>query len=262
VHPDFDTFAQDMLGTMYDKAGQAACFIWWSEQIERKQSLTMDEICRHFSIARLPQPNRTRLERDLRRSSDVIRNKDGTYSLSRDGMDRRNSYFSAYIDTQTVTDLVSNISISHCPYISAADITDARKMADIYVSLFCLENSIRRHVEAVLSNALGPSWWDNAASTSMKRKEQERRYNELQNKWIPPRSSLGPLYALDWSDLVTLMRKYEDLFKGTIPDINFLHRFADLGNLRNVIAHNGVIDDPMQFRRIELAMHDWSKQIG
>jgi hypothetical protein len=57
-------------------------------------------------------------------------------------------------------------------------------------------------------------------------------------------------------------RKYEDLFRASIGDINFLHRFVDLGNLRNVVAHNGVIDEPMQFRRVELAIHDWIKQVG
>jgi hypothetical protein len=135
-------------------------------------------------------------------------------------------------------------------------------MAAVYVSLFCLENSVRRHIELTLSRHLGHDWWDNAASASMKRKEQDRRNNETQNKWIPARSGAGPLYSLDWPDLVTLMRKYEELFKASIPDINFLHRFNDLGNLRNVVAHNGVIDEPMQFSRINLALHDWSRQIS
>ncbi len=262
MHPDFDAFVQDMLGSMFDKTGQAACFIWWAEQRDGKQSLSMDEICDYFSTARLAQPNRTRLERDFRRSADVTRNKDRRYGLTRDGIQTRDTRFSNFIFAQNVGDLISEIHIDQCPYIGDGDIADARKMADLYVTLFCLENSIRRHVEDVLAKALGTTWWDTAASASMKRKEQDRRNNEQQNKWIPSRSTLGPLYALDWSDLVTLMRKYENLFKDTISDINFLHRFSDLGNVRNVIAHNGVIDDPMQFKRIELAFHDWSKQIG
>jgi len=160
-----------------------------------------------------------------------------------------------------VGDIISEINVRSCPYIKEKDIEDGRKMADVYLSLFCLENSIRRHIEKILFGALGNDWWEVAASSSMKRKEQDRRSNEAQNKWIPSRSSAGALYSLDWSDLVTLMRKYEDLFRGSIPDVNFLHRFSDLGNLRNVIAHNGVIDDPMQFKRIELALHDWAKQL-
>jgi hypothetical protein len=158
-------------------------------------------------------------------------------------------------------DVASQVSLNHCPYIGEEDMVDARKMAGVYLSLFCLENSLRRHIEKVLSQNLGDNWWELAASSSMKRKEQDRRSNETQNKWIPSRSTAGPLYSLDWPDLVTIIRKYEELFKRTIPDINFLHRFSDLGNLRNVVAHNGIIDEPMQFRRIELALHDWAKQI-
>jgi len=161
---------------------------------------------------------------------------------------------------RTAESVVSEIDLTRCPYISDSDLADARKMAELHVALFSLENSVRRHIEKVLSVGLGHNWWDQAASASMKRKEQDRRANEVQNKWIPSRSS--PLYSLDWPDLVTLMRKYEDLFRPSIGDVNFLHRFADLGNLRNVVAHNGVIDEPMQFRRVELAIHDWIKQIG
>jgi hypothetical protein len=121
---------------------------------------------------------------------------------------------------------------------------------------------MRRHVENVLSRNLGENWWELAASLSMKRKEEDRRNNEMQNKWIPSRSTAGPLYSLDWPDLVTLIRKFPEMFGQSIPDINFLHRFSDLGNLRNVVAHNGVIDEPMQLNRIDLALHDWSKQIS
>ena len=39
-------------------------------------------------------------------------------------------------------------------------------------------------------------------------------------------------------------------------------RFSDLGNLRNVVAYNGVIAEQMQFKRVELAFHDWTKQIS
>jgi hypothetical protein len=258
----FSAFVKAILGAVPDKAGQAASFIWWSELHDGKSSASMDDICSYFSRARLPQPNRTRLDKELRRSRFVNREKSGNYQLARDGILKFDSLFSEFGSAKTSGELISEIPISRCPYIRDSDIADARKMADLYVSLFCLENSIRRHVESILSKNLGSNWWELAASTSMKKKEQDRRNNEAQNKWIPARSTLGPLYAIDWSDLVTLMRKYEQLFKDTIPDINFLHRFSDLGNLRNVVAHNGVIDEPMQFKRIELAFHDWSRQLA
>jgi hypothetical protein len=192
----------------------------------------------------------------------VIRDKTGRYQLTQDGIHGGNELFPSFAPQVGVEELVSELRISQCPYINDDDVADARKMATLYVSLFCLENSVRRHIEMVLSRNLGDSWWDIGASASMKRKEQDRRNNEAQNRWIPSRSTAGPLYSLDWPDLVTLIRKYEELFRGSIPDINFLHRFSDLGNLRNVVAHNGVIDEPMQLRRIDLALHDWSRQIS
>jgi hypothetical protein len=259
---DFQAFVKVMLDSKSNKAEQAACFLWWAEHRDSSLSLSIDEICTFFERARLAQPNRTRLEKELRGLRYVTRSKTGRYQLTREGIHGGNDLFAAFSSQVGVQDLVSEINVSQCPYIGEDDIADARKMATIYVSLFCLENSVRRHIEVTLSRHLGDNWWDIAASSSMKRKEQDRRNNETQNRWIPSRSSAGPLYALDWPDLVTLIRKYEELFREAIPDINFLHRFSDLGNLRNVVAHNGVIDEIMQFRRIDLALHDWGRQIS
>lgn len=259
---DFQTFVKTILDKKFNKADQAACFMWWAEHRDQRSPLSMEEICVYFEKARLAQPNRSRLEKDLRGIRYVTRDKAGRYQLTHDGIQGGNELFADFRPQISTQELVAEISIAQCPYISDNDVADARKMAGVYVSLFCLENSLRRHIEKVLSRNVGDNWWEAAASSSMKRKEQDRRNNEMQNKWIPTRSDAGPLYSLDWSDLVTLMRKYEELFKKTIPDINFLHRFSDLGNLRNVVAHNGIIEEPMQFRRIELALHDWSRQIS
>jgi hypothetical protein len=173
-----------------------------------------------------------------------------------------NRLFGNFISKQSASELIANVQIQDCPYVTGSDIVDAKQMAELHVILFCLENSMRRHIERTLKAHLSEQWWEIAASASMKRKEQDRRANEEQNRWVPARADSGPLYSLDWNDLVTLVRKYEHAFKSSIPDINFLHRFQDLGNLRNVVAHNGVISDSMQFRRVELAFHDWTRQIA
>jgi Swt1-like HEPN len=259
---DFQRFVKAVLDLKNNKAEQAACFMWWAEHRESSSSLSLDEICSFFERARLPQPNRTRLERDIRALKYVVRSKTGRYQLTHGGVEGGNEIFAAFAAENRPQEFVASIGIAQCPYIEEGDVADARKMAALYVSLFCLENSMRRHIERILSRHLGEGWWEIAASSSMKRKEEDRRVNEAQNRWIPSRATAGPLYAIDWPDLVTLMRKYEEVFKASIPDINFLHRFSDLGNLRNVVAHNGIIDDAMQFRRIDLALHDWSKQIS
>ena len=258
----FDSFVRAVLEARLDKAGHAACLMWWAEHHDGKVGLSMDEICTYFSRARLAQPNRTRLDQDLRRERYATRDRRGLYTLTQSSIEEGKRLFAAFLPEEKINDLFSAIEIRKCPYIADTDIADARQMASVYVTLFCLENSIRRHIERVLSSNLGDNWWDVAASASMKRKEQDRLVNENQNRWIPSRSNLGPLYSVDWTDLATLIRKYESWFKESIPDTNFLHRFSDLGNLRNVVAHNGVIAEGMQFKRVELAIHDWIKQVG
>jgi hypothetical protein len=96
----------------------------------------------------------------------------------------------------------------------------------------------------------------------MKRKHEDRLDKEKTRKWLPARASLGPLYSLDWSDLITLMRKYEGSFLPLIGDVDFLHRYADLGLIRHVVAHHGFIDEPKEFERVKIALHDWQKQVG
>jgi hypothetical protein len=264
----FDTFGKAVVKAELEKAKQATAFLWWAEKRDRKPSVSISEICGYFVKARLPKPNSTRLDNDFRKSKLVSRANGDQFCLSHKGLEWGAELFGIFAIEETVEaertakSVVSDIDLTRCPYISDRDLADARKMAELHATLFLLENSVRRHIEKILTAGLGDTWWDQAASGQMKRKEQERRANEAQNKWIPSRSSYGPLYSLDWPDLATLMRKYEDLFRASIGDVNFLHRFVDLGNLRNVVAHNGVIDEPVQFRRVELAIHDWIKQVG
>lgn len=258
---DFEKFVNAVRAAKLGKAGEAASFIWWAEHRENKRGLVMRDICDYFTKGRLPLPNTTRLESDLRKSKLVTRDKELRFHLTQDGLKDGQDLFSEFLPSVTSEELVSEIPLDKVPYVTETDISDARRMASLYVSLFCLENSMRRHIEITLKAALGDDWWEIAASNGMKRKEADRRKNEQDNRWVPSRADSGPLYALDWSDLVTLVRKYEAAFQQSIPDINFMHRFSDLGNLRNVVAHNGVISETMQFRRVELAAHDWIRQI-
>lgn len=264
----FSIFAAAVVRADLEKVEQAAAFLWWAEKQENKPSTSVAEVCCYFTEARLSKPNSTRLDKDFRRSKLISRVNGNRFRLSHQGLDWGSELFGVFVfheptgAQKTPVNVVSEIDFTRCPYINDNDLADAKRMAELHVALFSLENSVRRHIETVLRAGLGQDWWDQAASAPMKRKEQDRRANEAQNKWIPSRSSYGPLYSVDWPDLITLMRKYEELFRPSIGEINFLHRFVDLGNLRNVVAHNGVIDEPMQFRRVELAIHDWIKQVG
>lgn len=150
----------------------------------------------------------------------------------------------------------------NAPFIDANYLKDLKSMSELYEALHVLENSIRRLIDFVLVEEMGADWWEAAANSQMKRKHEDRLKKEEERKWLPSRASLGLLYSIDWTDLITIIRKYEDKFKKYIGDIEFMHRYSDLGLLRNVIAHHGFVEDSSEIQRVALALRDWNQQVG
>lgn len=146
------------------------------------------------------------------------------------------------------------------PFITPAYLASLDKQAELYKAVHVLENSMRCLIQKVLEKHLGADWWDTSASSPMKRKHEDRLEKEKSRKWLPSRSELGPLYSIDWADLITLIRKYEQLFLPYIGEIDFMHRYADMGLLRHVIAHNGFVADESEYGRVMLALRDWNRQ--
>ena len=140
------------------------------------------------------------------------------------------------------------------------DIEAAKNMSKLYYQLHLFENSVRSFMEKVFIMELGENWWDQVSNSSNKQKHSRRLENEISKKWLPSRTEKGPLYSLDWIDLVKMMIRKEEHFENYFSDTNFFHRFADLYGLRNVIAHNGYFDDHESLTRIQLCINDWIKQ--
>ena len=166
------------------------------------------------------------------------------------------------IDAELDESAMDITSIALPPFVSEERQEHLTKMVRVYAHLFLLENSMRGLIEKVLSDHLGDAWWEEAASRPMKKKHEDRVKNENSKKWAPTRSDFGPLYALDWPDLITLMRKYPDHFKPYLGDINFLHRFEDAGAFRNVVAHNGVLSEQDDFELIRIYYQNWVAQLS
>ena len=84
----------------------------------------------------------------------------------------------------------------------------------------------------------------------------------LKKKWLSPRGSISPLYYLDWGDLVKIIRKNEAIFNTYFPSIKFVElKLEELENIRNIVAHNGVLPDDSEFERVKLYFNDWCKQL-
>jgi hypothetical protein len=210
----------------------------------------------------LPRPKPARLREHFRRSQNIRSLGGGKYLPSREFASSMSSRFGPRASVAAFVSEDALNAIPLPPYVSEERRADLAKMLPIYAQLFLLENSMRGLVENVLAGALGPSWWELAASEGMKRKHQDRLRNEQTKKWAPARADLGPLFSIDWSDLITLMRKYEVHFKPIVGEIAFLHRYDDAAMYRHVVAHNGAFRDEDDSSIVGIHFRAWIKQIA
>ncbi len=183
--------------------------------------------------------------------------KDECVFLTPSAKKRIETEYQAYIEVEDDFDLGDFGNFNN---LNALDIDAARNMSKIYCQLHLFENSVRKFMEKVFVETIGSDWWDKVANASNRQKHDRRLENEKSKKWLPSRIERGPLYSLDWIDLVKMMSRQEEKFESYFSDINFFHRFTDLYGLRNVIAHNGYFDDEESLLRIQLCIKDWIKQ--
>lgn len=243
------------------KSEQSEMLIWaLFEQNNKKTGVTVIELSDAFDALHLPKPNVSRVKTSLRKSRNIRTVKDGVFAPLRDFS--RKMAEEIPLSNSVAEDVFDIDNIAVPPFVSTSRITDLRAMIQAYAHLFLMENSVREMIGTVLKKDLGDDWWEQAANSSMKKKHEDRKLNEAKKKWAPSRSDLGPLYALDWSDLVTLLRKYETKFEHLIKDSKFLHRLEDLGTFRNIVAHNGVLSEKDDFDLIRIYYKNWITQIS
>ena len=95
----------------------------------------------------------------------------------------------------------------------------------------------------------------------MKRDLTNRKSREMRYAWLSSRGA-DELNYMDWGYLVTLIRKYPKEFESFIGSTKFAElKLEELENLRNTIAHNGILPDS-EITRIELYFQDWYKQVS
>lgn len=239
-------------------------FIWFHSKITGDENgCDASTINEYFSMTSLPKYNPTYLKRDLQKSRKITKgSKTGLYKLVRSvKLEYDKSYGQLF--EHAVPSVVTDLNLLAAPYIGQADVDAAHKMAELYIIIHCYENSARRLIENTLSTALGSNWWDQATNASMSKKYADRKLKEEKNKWLSPRGAGSPLYYLDWSDLVNIIRKFPAEFSTVIHDIKFVElRLEELEKTRNIVAHNGVLPSEDDFQRVILSFKDWCKQLG
>ncbi len=249
--------------TAFKQLDYAKFFIWFLTDIQGNDDCLMTDIVRCFRDASLSIPNQTVLRRNLRKSTDVtLGHSYKSFRLHRNALLKFRTTYSNLLSPSPSPEekIRERLDVSHTPLLSSTNIENAYKMGQVYVAIHCLENSVRSLIRMVLKKTLGEQWWDKAASAPMKRKLADRKSRETKDKWLTSRGA-DELNYLDWADLVTLIRKYQKEFERFIGNIKFVElRLEELENLRNVIAHNGVLPDD-EITRVELTFKDWGKQV-
>lgn len=261
----FDSFLKMLRFNDETRLNKAVLIIAAAKQFKDEPSLTIKQVCDYFEQAHLARPNPTILSRALtgdRRVSNRQRSLRALASADRFLEESYPELMAGPIEKSGSLGADVSINLKRTPFIDEVYVNDLERMLELYASLHTLENSMRRLIEKVLLQKCGSDWWNISTSTPQKKKHDDRLSKEKDRKWLPARSSLGPLYSLDWSDLISIIRKHEQDFLPFIGEIDFMHRFSDLGLLRHVVAHHGFIDEASDYDRVKLALHDWQKQVS
>lgn len=261
----FDSVIKILRDNEGSRADKAVIIVSAAKIFKGDPSLSMKQICDYFEQAHLARPNSTVLARALTSDRRVSSRKRTIRALASADKFLEETY-PAIVSAPDAkpSSLRADVSVNlkRTPLIDSEYVEDLEKMLELYATLHTLENSMRRLVEKVLTDKFDSDWWEKSSSAPHKKKHLDRMSKESERKWLPARASLGPLYSLDWSDLISIIRKYEDDFIPYIGKIDFMHRFSDLGLVRHVVAHHGFIDEAKDYDRVKLALHDWQKQVA
>jgi hypothetical protein len=259
----FGEFCQKFPFDSTTKEEQGIAFVWFHLRSKGKEA-TLKEVRDYFDAAFLPQPNLTRLRNAFAKSKNIHRgSSNDTFRVPRSVSDQFDKQFGYIFTLDSEITIPDKAGINNTPFLSQSEISDAHKMAELYIVLHCYENSARRLIETTLEKNLGKNWWDIASNVQMKQTVKTRKEKEQRNRWLTPRGITSELYYLDWGDLVTMIRKYENHFSHHIGNIKFVElRLDEIENLRNIIAHNGVLPSEDDFQRVILSFRDWCKQVS
>ncbi len=255
----------DKIDTLaFRQVDYAKFFIWFLTDIQDKDDCLMSDIAWCFRDVSLSIPNQTVLRRNLRKSKDVtVGHSYKSFKLHRNALLKyRRNYANLLSPSPPPEEIIrERLNVSNIPLLTDTDIQNAYKMGQVYVVIHCIENSVRNLIRKVLKDSLAEQWWDKAASSEMKQKVTNRKNREAKNKWLSSRGA-DELNYIDWGDLVTLIRKFPKEFETFIGTTKFTElKLEELENLRNTIAHNGVLPDS-EIARVELYFGDWCKQVS
>jgi hypothetical protein len=137
-----------------------------------------------------------------------------------------------------------------------------KEMTEVYLYLYCIENTIRTFIEEIGKSKIGDDYFEKInIPNNVKKNIQLRKDQESKNQWLSLRGN-SDIYYLDFKDLSTIITNNWDLFKSYFPDQAWIAtKIEELGNCRNLVAHNSYLEDHEK-DLIKLYYHSILKQIS
>lgn len=114
-----------------------------------------------------------------------------------------------------------------------------KEMSELYVTLYCIENSLRNFIDKTLSEILGENYFSQlSVPGDISKGIATRKKDEAQNKWLPLRGDKD-IYYLDFIDLSKLILNNWEYFKKYFPTQGWIStKIEELYKVRCLIAHN------------------------
>ena len=164
------------------------------------------------------------------------------------GYDVMNVEFTPLIDTITeipdleddLQEIQESLETIETPFTLPQDILEkGKEMAEVYLYLYVVENSLRLFIEKVGTEKYGAHFFDFFnIPTEVIRGMEIRKKQEGKNQWISIRGE-NPLFYLDFKELGILIINNWELFKNYFPQQAWIStKIEELANCRNLVAHN------------------------
>jgi hypothetical protein len=117
------------------------------------------------------------------------------------------------------------------------------EMSKAYLYVYCVENTLRLFVHQQSELKFGSSYLNHIfINSKVKKKIQDRKDEETKSKFLTPRGN-NDLYYMDFKELGDVIIGNPDLLSHFPNEIWLKAKIEELGNIRNLIAHNNLIGE-------------------
>ena len=125
------------------------------------------------------------------------------------------------------------------------DIKDkASHMSEIYIYLYCIENSLRAFIEKIAKENYGDDYLKNLnINTDMIKKIENRKKSKEKIKWLSVRGD-SIIFYLDLDDLGKIIRNNWDIFKPYFESQEWIvTNINEIAECRNPVAHHSYLEE-------------------